>query len=120
MPPSKAPSVSLPDKYRYNQRPIERVALLMALKKDKQKVIGEDMTDEQIKRFLETELQAHQDADFHTLLRAYRSLRSYDFKRFLSYFKAEGRDQNATNEKGQSLRDIISTHKESDVYLKML
>ena len=55
----------------------------MAERKDKKKVIGEPMTDEQIKVFLDFSSEEGVDADFHVLEKAYRALRAEDFGRFI-------------------------------------
>ena len=67
----------------------------MAERKDKKKVIGEPMTDEQIKVFLDFPSEEGVDADFHVLEKAYRALRAEDFGRFIGFFQAQGRDLNA-------------------------
>ncbi|MGB1466984.1 MAG: PA4642 family protein, partial [Alcanivorax nanhaiticus] len=46
----------------------------MAERKDKKKVIGEPMTDEQIKVFLDVPSEEGVSSDFHTLEKAYRAL----------------------------------------------
>lgn len=45
------------------------------MRKDKQKVIGEPMTDEQVAAFLEARPYAEESVDLHILTRAYRGLR---------------------------------------------
>lgn len=92
----------------------------MAERKDKKKVIGEPMTDEQVKAFLGTETEAGVDPDFHTLLRAYRSLREQDFRRFVAFFSAEGRNLSAPGPDGQSLAQHIAGHAQSGPYLACL
>ena len=57
----------------------------MAERKDKQKVIGEPMTDEQIKVFLDFPPEDGENPDFHVLLKAYRALRVEDFERFVAF-----------------------------------
>ena len=59
----------------------------MAERKDKKKVIGEPMTDEQIKVFLDFSSEEGVDADFHVLEKAYRALRAEDFERFIGSFR---------------------------------
>ena len=54
----------------------------MAERKDKKKVVGEPMTDEQIKVFLDFPPEEGENPDFHVLLKAYRALRAEDFERF--------------------------------------
>ena len=92
----------------------------MTQRKDKQKVIGEAMSDEQIRAFLQGEPEAGVDADFHLLQRAYRSLREEDFARFIAFFRDEGRKLDARDPKGRTLAEIIASHGHSEGYLAAL
>ena len=89
-------------------------------RKDKKQVIGEPMTDEQIRVFLHVQPEAGVDPDYHALLRAYRSLRSDDFSRFLAFFVAEGRNPAATGPDGQTLLALIRSHRQSAEYREAL
>ena len=89
-------------------------------RKDKKQVIGEPMTDEQIRAFLSTLPEAGMNPDYHTLLRAYRSLRAQDFERFLGFFLAEGRDLNATGPDGETVLAAISSHQQGADYAEAL
>lgn len=90
------------------------------MKKDKKQVIGEELTDEQIKRNLFAQPFGEGSVDFQLLMRGYRSLREDDFVRFIAFFVAEGRDVNAVDEKNQTLLDIISTHRHGQAYREAL
>ena len=92
----------------------------MALKKDKQKVLGEMFDDERIKSFLEYEAPKGVDGDFHVLEKAYRGMRAENFATFLKFFTAAKRNVNATNSEGQSLLDIASTHRHAEDYITAL
>lgn len=92
----------------------------MALRKDKKQVIGEDMTDEQIRRLLIAEPPAGTDRDFHCLERAYRGLRAQDFERFLAFFIAEGRNLRATDVRGRTMAEIMAGHANSADYVSAL
>lgn len=92
----------------------------MALRKDKKQVIGEEMTDQQVRHFLVAEPPAGVDRDFHTLERAYRGLRAHDFQRFLVFFQAEGRNVRATDPKGRTLVDLLRSHTTAEDYLTAL
>ena len=92
----------------------------MSERKDKKKVIGEPMTDEQIRVFLDIEPEAGLNADFHALQRAYRSLREEDFARFLTFFTDAGRNPAARDPHDRSLADIIATHARNQGYLDLL
>jgi len=92
----------------------------MSERKDKKKVIGEPMTDDQIRVFLDSMPESGVDADFHALQRAYRSLREEDFERFVRFFSEAGRNVGARDPQGHSLADIVATHAQSATYLDIL
>ncbi len=89
-------------------------------RKDKKQVIGEPMTDEQVQAFLHTLPERGMNPDYHSLLRAYRSLRAQDFGRFLGFFLAEGRNLNAAGPDGRTLLETISDHQQSAEYADIL
>lgn len=90
------------------------------MRKDKKQVIGEELNDEQIRRFLSAEPPAGVEGDYHTLERAYRGLRAEDFQRFLIFFIAAGRNVRATNPQGETLADVIEQHAQASDYLAAL
>jgi len=92
----------------------------MALKKDKQKVLGEMFDDERIKSFLDYDAPQGVDGDFHVLEKAYRGMRAENFFTFLKFFTAANRNINAVNSQGQSLLDIASTHRHAEDYITAL
>jgi len=92
----------------------------MSERKDKKKIIGEPMSDDQIRAFLGLQPEAGVDRDFHTLLHAYRSLREEDFARFVAFFKAQGRNLNARDPRGRTLADILSRHHHGSGYREIL
>lgn len=89
-------------------------------RKDKKQVIGEPMTDEQIRVFLNVQPEAGVDPDYHALLRAYRSLRSDDFERFLAFFVEAGRNPSAPGPDGKTLLTLICDHQQSEDYREAL
>ena len=89
-------------------------------RKDKTQIIGEPMTDEQIRAFLSGSREQGLDQDHHALMRAYRSLRSEDFSRFVDFFLAEGRNINATDPAGRTALAIISLHQQGEDYTEVL
>ena len=92
----------------------------MAERKDKKKVIGEPMTDEQIKVFLDFPAEEGVSTDFHVLEKAYRALRAEDFERFIAFFKAQGRDLNAQDPQGRTLLSHVEGHQKCEDYAKAL
>ncbi|MTI50378.1 MAG: hypothetical protein FH757_01980 [Alcanivorax sp.] len=92
----------------------------MAERKDKKKVVGEPMTDEQIKVFLDFPPEEGENPDFHVLLKAYRALRAEDFERFVAFFQAQNRDIRATDDQGRTLLDIVRGHGRSEPFVAIL
>jgi ankyrin repeat protein len=92
----------------------------MALKKDKQKVLGENFSDKRIKTFLDIEAYGDINADFHVLEKAYRGMKADNFSTFITFFTEAGRDINATNQDGQTLLSIAQTHRHSEKYVAAL
>jgi len=90
------------------------------MRKDKKQVIGEELNDEQVRRFLVAEPPEGVNRDFHTLERAYRGMRAHDFERFLTFFVAEGHDLNACNPQGETLAVILARHAQAADYLAAL
>lgn len=90
------------------------------MRKDKKKVIGEDMTDKQVLAFLDAQPPAGINADFHALERAYRGLRAHDFERFVAFFIAAGRSTRATDPHGRTLAEVITHHAGSEDYVAAL
>jgi len=77
------------------------------LKKDKVKVIDEEMNDEKIRRFLTLKPYGKESVDFYVLTKAYRGLPIEYFATFLEMFLADGRDINAKNDQDQSFVSFI-------------
>lgn len=90
------------------------------MRKDKKKVVGEPMTDEQIAVFLGFRPQGDESVDHYMLARAYRSLRAHDFGRFLAQFQAAGHDVNALDTEGRTLLQTISQHDQAEEYVEAL
>lgn len=88
----------------------------MALKKDKQKVLGEVFDDARIKTFLDFDAPEDVDADFHVLEKAYRGMGAENFSTFLHFFIEAGRNLQAVNAQGQTLLEIISGHQHAEEY----
>jgi hypothetical protein len=92
----------------------------MAERKDKKKVVGEPMTDEQIKVFLNYPGEAGENPDFHKLIKAYRALRAEDFERFVAFFQEQGHDIRATDPQGRTLLEIVHGHGKSGEFATIL
>lgn len=92
----------------------------MALKKDKEKVLGEVFDDERVKSFLNVEKIEGVNHDFDILEKAYRGMKAENFETFLQFFNDAGNDINAANKDNQSLLQIVSQHKHSNDYVTAL
>ncbi|GAB1263760.1 PA4642 family protein [Aurantivibrio infirmus] len=89
----------------------------MALKKDKQKVLGEHFDDDRVRSFLLYEAPAGVNADFHVLEKAYRGMIPENFATFVGFFVEAKRDINATNPEGKTLLELIKTHRHGEDYI---
>ena len=91
------------------------------MRKDKQKVVGEPITDEQVAVFLQARpFNASESAEVHMLTKAYRGLRAEDFQRFLEMFRAEGYDINATDSQGRTFLSTVRDHAQAEEYVVAL
>ena len=92
----------------------------MSLKKDKQKVLGEDFDDERVKSFLDYLPPEGVSHDFHLLEKAYRGMNIDNFVSFVEFFKQAGYDLNATNPDGVNMVQIMNQHQQGVDYAKAL
>ncbi len=92
----------------------------MALKKDKAKVIDPVWNEGRIREFLDVIPAEDVEADFHMLMKAYRSMRAEDFATFVQMFLAEKRDINAKDPAGRTVLSYVSEHRNSAEYAETL
>lgn len=92
----------------------------MALKKDKQKVLGEVFDEARVKSFLNVPARPDVNQDYDILEKAYRGMKAENFETFVNFFKEEGRDLNAKNPAGQTFLQVISEHKLAADYIDIL
>lgn len=92
----------------------------MALKKDKEKVLGEVFDDERIKTFLNHEAYGSTNPDFHLLEKAYRGMKADNFSTFLTFFLEASHDINAKNIGGQTFLSTIESHTQASAYITAL
>lgn len=90
------------------------------MRKDKKQVIGEEISDEAIKAFLEPEPTDETPASLHKLIKAYRGLRADDFERFLGFFIEAGFDLNAKDAKGQDFVALIADQRQAEPYIELI
>ena len=92
----------------------------MALKKDKQKVLGEVFDDDRIRGFLIAQAPPGVNIDFHLLERAYRGMKAENFATFVQFFVQEGHDLNTENIEGKTLLDLVKQHSAFAEYVDIL
>ena len=92
----------------------------MALKKDKQQVIGEVFDEARLRTFLDIQPPAGVDPDYHVLEKAYRGMGAENFATFVELFIAAGHNLDARNPAGQTLAEVIAGHRHAEPYLEAL
>lgn len=92
----------------------------MALKKDKQKVLGEVFDDARVRGFLDIDTREGFDTDFRLLERAYRSMKAENFDTFIGFFVDAEHDINARNPEGLNLLQIMQDHDQSANYCEAM
>ncbi|HBD12298.1 MAG TPA: hypothetical protein DCZ13_09135 [Porticoccaceae bacterium] len=92
----------------------------MALRKDKQKVLGEVFDEARIRTFLDFQPPEGVDADYHALEKAYRGMKAENFVTFLEIFVDAGRNVQARNPQGKTLLQVISGHQRAEGYIAAL
>lgn len=92
----------------------------MALKKDKEKVLGEVFDDDRIRGFLDGQAPQGLNLDFYLLERAYRGMQVENFVTFVEFFVEAGHDLNATNTDGRTLMGLVREHSAFAEYLDIL
>lgn len=92
----------------------------MALKKDKQKVLGETFSDERVKEFLTVETIGDTDPDYTALERAYRGMKADNFTTFVQFFIEDGKNINGKNATGETFLQTISEQRHAGPYITAL
>ena len=90
------------------------------MKKDKQKIIGEEISDDRLQELLLREPEKGLNKDYFILMRAYQALRADDFTRFIALYQKAGFDLSAKGPAGLSLEEEIFSHKQGKQYLMAL
>ncbi|MHB0763067.1 PA4642 family protein [Stutzerimonas sp. NM35] len=90
------------------------------MRKDKQKVVGEEITDESIKLFLEPEPADDTPPSLHKLIKAYRGLRIDDFERFIGFFTEAGYDLQAQDAEGRDIVALIGDQRLAAPYIEVI
>lgn len=90
------------------------------MRKDKKQVIGEEITEDSIKLFLEVEPADDTPPSLHKLVKAYRGLRIDDFERFLGFFKEAGYDLDAKDAQGNDFIALIQDQRQAEPYVEAM
>lgn len=88
------------------------------MRKDKKQVIGEEISDDSIRLFLDVEPADDTPPSLHKLVKAYRGLRIDDFERFLGFFKEAGYDLEARDAKGNDFIALIQDQRQAEPYIE--
>lgn len=88
------------------------------MRKDKKQVIGDEVSDEQIKLFLAVEPADATPPPLHKLIKAYRGLRAHDFERFIGFFVEAGYDLGAKDANGNDFVALIRDQRQSEPYIE--
>mgnify|MGYP001127215471 FL=1 len=77
-------------------------------------------SDERVQSFLELDTSHDEAPDFHILQKAYRGMVPEAFSRFIQFFIDAGRNLNEANMHGETILKIVSEHRNSGEYRKIL
>lgn len=90
------------------------------MRKDKKKVVGEEISDASIRLFLDPEPADGTSPSLHKLIKAYRGLRVDDFERFLGFFVEAGLDLDAKDEHGNDFVALIADQRQAGPYIELI
>ncbi|MBV6287531.1 PA4642 family protein [Pseudomonas aegrilactucae] len=91
------------------------------MRKDKKQVIGDEISDEYIKSFLQYEpADAVTSPSQHKLIKAYRGLRIDDFERFVGFFVEAGYDLDGKDEHGLTFVEVIKDQRNAPEYVEII
>ena len=81
---------------------------------------NEEWSDERLKAGLDVLPPEGLPRDYNILLRAYRGMTADLFGRFVVFYVDAGHDINVSLEDGSTLLDLVSRHRKSSEYSKIL
>jgi len=96
------------------------VQLESAMRKDKKQVIGDEISDDYIKSFLQFEPADATSPSQHKLIKAYRGLRIDDFERFVGFFVEAGLDLDGKDEHGKTFVEVIADQRNAPEYIEII
>jgi hypothetical protein len=92
-----------------------------AMRKDKKQVIGDEISDDYIKTYLQFEpADGVTSPALHKLVKAYRGLRVDDFERFIGFFVEAGLDLDGKDEHGQTFVELIADQRNAPEYIEII
>ena len=96
------------------------------MRKDKKKILDEVWDDARVRSFLgkpvpmQSGVPLPGDGDYYVLRHAYQSMRVEDFRRFLGFYAAQGRDVHAKDGRGRTLAEVIASHANAGPFIEAL
>ena len=91
------------------------------MRKDKKQVIGDEISDDHIKTYLQFEpADGVTSPDLHKLVKAYRGLRVDDFERFIGFFVEAGLDLDGKDEHGKTFVELIADQRNAPEYIEII
>ncbi|MBH3364869.1 PA4642 family protein [Pseudomonas sp. URMO17WK12:I11] len=91
------------------------------MRKDKKQVIGDEISDDYIKTFLQFEpADEVTSPSLHKLVKAYRGLRVDDFRRFVGFFVEAGLDLDGKDEHGKTFAEQIADQRNGEEYIEII
>ncbi|QLF94348.1 PA4642 family protein [Pseudomonas sp. ABC1] len=90
------------------------------MRKDKKQVIGDEISDEWVKLFLEPEPADDTPPSLHKLIKAYRGLRVNDFERFVAFFVEAGHDLGARDAEGNDFVALVADQPLAQPYIEVI
>ncbi|WP_459207819.1 PA4642 family protein [Pseudomonas sp. MLB6B] len=91
------------------------------MRKDKKQVIGDEISDDYIKAFLQFEpADGMTSPSLHKLVKAYRGLRIDDFERFVGFFVEAGFDLDGKDAQGQTFAEQIADQRTAPEYIEII
>lgn len=88
------------------------------MRKDKKQIIGDEISEDLIKLFLDVEPADGSSPSLHKLVKAYRGLREHDFERFVGFFVEAGYDLRATDAEGRDFIALIENQRNAEPYIE--
>nr|WP_314877823.1 PA4642 family protein [uncultured Pseudomonas sp.] len=91
------------------------------MRKDKKQVIGDEISDDYIKSFLQYDpADGVTSPSAHKLVKAYRGLRIDDFERFVGFFVEAGFEPDGKDEHGQTFVEQIADQRNAAEYIEII